>query len=60
MVTDNIIKCSKADREGLDREIVKEAEMLMKLIKMKSKNEKGTKNQLKKKELREKEKKKIY
>ena len=45
MVTDNIIQCSKADREGLDREIVNEAEMLMKLIEKKSKNEKVTINQ---------------
>ena len=49
MVTNNILGCDKAYKNGLDKEIVKEIDMLMKLMKKKRKNKKRSKNQSNKK-----------
>ena len=49
MVTDNIIRCPKEYKDGLDKEIVKDINMLMKLIKKKRKNKKSRKKQSNKK-----------
>merc|ERR1719430_364266 len=49
MVTDNIIGCPKEYKDGLDKKIVKDINMLMKLIKKKRKNKKSRKKQSNKK-----------
>lgn len=43
MVTGNIIKCSEGDEKVLDRKIIKENKMLMRLIKKKKKKRKSRK-----------------
>ena len=55
MVTDNIIKCSKADMVGLDKDVGKEVKMLMNMIKKNKKKRKSRKKQRNKKCSRKKQ-----